>query len=243
MRRHSARMNKQYRNKLLQNLPPDAVGRLGLRPLALDLNHELEFPGKPIRHVFFIEQGVGSMTNTFQDGSQVEVGLFGFESAIGVSALMGTKRSLNRVYMQVAGHGYQCSLEAAAAEFKRGAEFQHLALRYVQAQLTQATQTAGCNAKHSLEQRLARWLSLCADRLESNTVGIPHIFLADMLGVTRSTVAIAAYKLREQGLIEYERVQIRIPDREALRGAACECYRVVRDHLDNYVEFDTGFGA
>ncbi len=236
-------MNKPYRNKLLQNLPLEAIERLQLRRQDLELNHELEFPGKPIQHVFFIEQGVGSMTNTFQDGSQVEVGLFGYESAIGISALMGTKRSLNRVYMQVAGHGFQCAVERANAEFLRGAEFHYLALRYVQAQLTQATQTAGCNAKHGIEPRLARWLSLCADRLESNTVGISHQFLADMLGVTRSTVAIAAHQLRERGLIEYERVQIDIPDREALRNAACECYRVVRDHLDNYVEFDSGLGV
>ena len=236
-------MNEQYRNKLLQNLPPDVVERLEIRKLTLEVSHELEFPGQPIRHVFFIEQGVGSMTNTFQDGSQVEVGLFGFESAIGISALMGTRRSLNRVYMQVAGYGYQCPLETARVEFRLGKEFHDLALRYVQAQLTQATQTAGCNAKHGIEPRLARWLSLCADRLDSNIVAISHSFLADMLGVTRSTVAIAAQHLRDQGLIEYERVKILIPDRAALRNAACECYGVVKDHLDNYVEFDTGFGA
>lgn len=234
-------MNQQYRNTLLRHLPPDSIGRLQLRKLDLELNRELEFPGQPIHHVFFIEQGVGSMTNTFEDGSQVEVGLFGYESAIGISALMGARRSLNRCYMQVGGHGYFCDVAAAAAEFKRGADFQNLALRYVQAQLTQATQTAGCNAKHSIEKRLARWLSLCADRLDSNAVGISHSFLADMLGVTRSTMSIAAQLLRSRGLIKYERVQIVIPDREALQAAACECYRVVKDHLDNYVEFDTGF--
>lgn len=236
-------MNEQYRNKLLRHLPSDAVGRLQIRKVNLEVNRELEFPGQPIHHLFFIEQGVGSMTDTFQDGSQVEVGLFGFESAIGISALMGTKKSLNRVYMQVAGHGYQCDIERAGAEFRRGGEFHDFALRYVQAQLLQATQTAGCNAKHGIEPRLARWLSLCADRLDSQSVAISHVFLGDMLGVTRSTVAIAAQRLREQGLIEYERVKIFIPDREALRKAACECYSLVKDHLDNYLEFDTGFAV
>ena len=96
------------------------------------------------------------MTNTFRDGSQVEVGMFGYESVIGVSALMGARRSLNRVYTQIAGHGYCCTVEAARREFRLGGDFQRLALGYVQAQLLQAMQSAGCNAKHTAEQRLAR---------------------------------------------------------------------------------------
>lgn len=96
------------------------------------------------------------MTTIFTDGSQVEVGLFGFESVIGISALMGTKKSLNRIYMQNSGHGFTSPIDVARVEFSRNQRFQFLALRYVQAQLTQATQSAGCNARHSIEQRLAR---------------------------------------------------------------------------------------
>jgi CRP-like cAMP-binding protein len=230
-----------YRNKILQNLPPEAIERLNLRRVTLEVGREMEYPGSPIDHLFFIEEGVGSMTVTLRDGSQVEVGMFGYESAVGISALMGTRRSLNRVYMQIAGRGFYCTVSSARREFRLGAEFHHVALRYVQAQLTQATQSAACNAKHDVEQRLARWLLLCADRAHSEQFGILQEFLADMLGSTRPTVTTAAGLLRERGLIEYVRGTITIVDRKGLEARACECYEVVRHHLDNYVEFDTGF--
>jgi CRP-like cAMP-binding protein len=230
-----------YRNKLLQNLAPDVIDRLHLRELKLPVRHEIEYPGSSIDNLYFLEAGIGSMTTIFGDGSQVEVGMFGYEAVMGVSALMGTKRSLNRVYMQLEGYGFKSPIEAAKAEYERHGEFSRLALRYVQAQLTQATQSAGCNAKHSVEQRLARWLLLCADRANSNTFTISQEFLADMLGVVRTSVTLVAHQLREEGLLEYRRSEILIPDPEALEKRGCECYRVVKGHLDNYMEFDTGF--
>ena len=156
------------------------------------------------------------MTTTFDDGSQVEVGMFGYESVIGVSALMGTKGSLNRVYTQIEGCGFSCTVETARKEFRRGEAFQALMLRYVQAQLVQAAQSAGCNAKHNMEQRLARWLLLCTDRAHSDTLKLSQEFLADMLGSTRTTVSIAAGSLKEEGLIDYSRGVIRIIDPKRL---------------------------
>lgn len=86
------------------------------------------------------------MTTSFESGAQVETSMFGYESVIGVSALMGTKHSLNRIFMQLSGYGYACSVRSALEEFRRNGIFQHLALRYVQAQLTLSTQNAACNA-------------------------------------------------------------------------------------------------
>jgi CRP-like cAMP-binding protein len=166
--------------------------------------------------------------------------MFGYEGVIGISALMGTKRSLNRVYTQIAGKGYSCPVEAGRAEFRRGDLFQSLALRYVQTQLIQATQSAGCNAKHRLEQRLAHWLLLCADRAHSHTYALSHEFIADMLGTTRPTVSTAAAILKNEGLIQYSRGLVRILDPVGLEKRSCECYRVIKDHLDNYAEFDSG---
>ncbi len=229
-----------FRNTLLQNLDERIVHRLALRPVRFELLHELEFPGNPIENLFFVEEGMASMTTTFQNGSQVEVGMFGFESVIGVSALMGTKRSLNRVYTQIEGHGFSCTLASARREFQRCGAFQMLALRYVQAQLLQAMQSAGCNAKHSMEQRLARWLLICADRAQTDTLKLSHELLADMLGSTRSTLSITAGLLRTDGLIEYDRGIVRILDRDGLVTCSCECYEVIKNYLDNYAEFDTG---
>jgi CRP-like cAMP-binding protein len=232
--------NSPYKNTLLQNLDEEIVTRLELRRVEFEVQHELEFPGTPIKHLYFVEEGMASMTVTFQDGDQVEVGMFGYESVVGVSALMGTKRSLNRVYTQIAGYGYSAPIEAGRREFQRGGPFQQLALRYVQAQLVQAAQSAGCNAKHELEQRLARWLLICADRANSNTFRMSHEFLAEMLGVSRPTVSVTAATFKERGIIQYERGQMRILDVPELRNSSCECYHIIKSHLDSYVEFEDG---
>jgi CRP-like cAMP-binding protein len=232
-----------YKNTLLKALDGDILERLRLQPVRFELKHEIENPGKLIDHLYFLEEGMASMTTTFKDGSQVEVGMFGYESVIGVSALMGTKKSLNRVYTQIAGHGYSCQVEDARREFRLGGKFQFLALRYVQAQLVQAMQSAGCNAKHNFEQRLARWLLLCADRAHVDTFKISHEFLADMLGVRRPTVSTTAGILKRKGLIEYTRGEIHILDIPGLTKISCECYLTIKDYLDNYAKFDTTITA
>ena len=231
----------RYTNTLLQHFSSAVIERLCLRRVDLELRHEMEYPGSTIDNLFFIEQGVGSMTVTLQDGSQVEAAMFGFESVVGVSALMGVRRSLNRVYMQVAGWGYASKIDCARREFARGEVFHELALRYVQAQLTQSAQSAACNAKHDVEQRLARWLLICADRANKPDFVISQEFLADMLGTARPSVSIAAGHLKQQGLIDYKRGAICLRDRKGLEARACECYLVVKHHLDSLMEFDTGF--
>lgn len=232
-----------FKNTVLKHLDKSTIDRLALRPVAFEVLHEMEFPGSAVHHIFFVEEGVASITATFLDGAQVEVGMFGYESVIGVSALMGTRRSLNRVYTQIEGYGYSSSLAAAQTEFLRGGDFQFLCLRYVQAQLVQAMQSTGCNAKHNMEQRLARWLLICADRAHTNQLKLSHEFLAQMLGSTRPTVSLAASILKDQRLIDYSRGHVEILDPEGLEHVACECYHIIKAHLDNYAEFDTGFTA
>ena len=230
-----------YVNSLLRTLPHAVVDRLHLEKVNFELRHEIEYPGKPIHYLYFVESGMASMTTTFTDGEQVEVGMFGFESIIGISALMGTRQSLNRVYTQIAGSGFRTPIVRARSEFQRGEEFQYLSLRYVQAQLLQAMQSAGCNAKHEVNQRLARWLLLCADRVQSTTFLLSQEFLGDMLGVRRTSVTMAALALRQAGLISYSRGRITLLDIPGLKSVSCECYRVIKDHLDSYTEFDTAF--
>ncbi|MBB5066733.1 Crp/Fnr family transcriptional regulator [Granulicella mallensis] len=230
----------KFKNSLLENLDIEIIKRLRLRSITFELGHEIEFPANPIDNLFFLEEGMASMTTTFQDGSQVEVGMFGYEGVIGVSALMGTKRSLNRVYTQIAGHGYSCPIEVARREFSLGGSFQSHALRYVQTQLVQTAQSTGCNAKHDAEQRLARWLLLCADRVHSVTYKLSQDFLSHMLGSSRPTVSITAGILKEKGLIEYSRGTIHILDVAGLEKISCECYHIIKDHLDDCAQFDSG---
>src|SRR5450631_1629482 len=229
----------KYANTLLQSFDSELIDRLHLKSVVFKVGQEIEFPGKPIKHLFFLEEGMASMTTTFNNGSEVEVGMFGFESVIGVSALMGTKQSLNRVYTQIAGWGYRCKIDTAKAEFGRCGPFQRLSLRYVQAQLIQSTQSTACNAEHTHEERLARWLLICADRVHRNQFKMSQEFLSHMLGSTRPTVTLAAGRLKKEKLITYERAEIEIVDRKGLENRACECYGIINRHLDDYAAFDT----
>ena len=232
-----------FKNTLLRALDGDTVERLRLLPVKFELKHEIEYPGDPIDRLCFLEEGMASITTTFEDGSQVEVGMFGYESVIGVSALMGTRKSLNRVYTQIAGHGYTCRVEDARREFDLGGYFQALALRYVQAQLLLAMQSSGCNVKHNFEQRLARWLLICGERTNADRFKISHQFLADMLGGGRPTISTTAGILKRKGLIEYTRGEIRILDVPGLTKTSCECYLIIKDYLDNYTKFDTAIAT
>ncbi len=182
------------------------------------------------------------MTTDFEDGVQVEVALAGIESVLGASALMGTRRSLNRVSMQVGGYGYSTRTALATAEFKRCGLFQDLTLRYLQAQFIQSAQTAGCNAHHTIEQRLARWLLLCADRNGGRVLPLSHQYLADMLGASRTTVTVVAGRFQARGFIQYTRGKIHLLNVPGLKDTACECYRVVRHHLTTLTEYDSGTG-
>lgn len=230
-----------FKNTLLQHLDPATITRLHLRPVQLNLRQDLETPGQPVSHIYFLEEGIASMTTTFEDGKQVEVGMFGYEAAIGISTLMGTRHSLNRIFMQLPGFGYASPAAAAQEEFNRHERFMLLSLRYVQAQLTRSAQNAACNAIHTVDQRLARWLLICCDRAGLEKLEMSQEFVSEMLGATRSTVSIAAAHLKEKGLIDYRRGTLSVLDVQSLETEACECYRVVRNHLENYAEFDTGF--
>ena len=232
-----------FTNGLLHKFDPETIARLHLRKVDLPANREIEYPGRPIEHLYFLEDGIASMTTTFKDGFEVEVALAGTEAILGTSVLMGTRRSLNRVYMQIAGHGYEMPASTAAIEFKRGGIFQDLALRYLQAQFIQSAQTAGCNARHSVEQRLARWLLLCADRNAGRMLPLSHEYMADMIGAKRSTVTVVAIRLQQLNLIHYKRGKIDLLDLKGLELLACECYAVVKAHLTNLAEYDAGVGS
>lgn len=236
-------MEAEYKNSLLRHMDPDVIERLQLKRIELPSRYDIEKPGEPIQKLIFLEEGIASMTTAFQNGQQVETSMFGHESLVGFSALMGAKRSLNGIFMQLEGYGYLTELETARSEFQRGGIFQKLALRYVQAQLTISTQNAACNATHTYEQRLARWLLICSDRANLDYLPMAQEFVSEMLGSTRSTVSIAAGHLKSKGLIDYHRGSIRLLQRQGLERETCECYRVVRDYLESLDQFDTDFVA
>ena len=232
-----------YENSLLKTFDSELIDRLSLAPVVFKTGQKLEQPGTPIRYLYFLDSGMASMTTTFPGGTEVEVGMFGYESVIGVSALMGTVQSLNHVYTQVAGTGYRCSYANALKEFSLFGVFHDLCLRYVQAQLVQSSQSAGCASVHKYEQRLSRWLLITADRTHFDTFKMSQEFLSHMLGSTRSTVSVVAATLKKEGLIDYKRGVISIVDRKGLEERSCACYGIIRDYLADYEQFDTAHTA
>ncbi|WP_233580882.1 Crp/Fnr family transcriptional regulator [Acidipila sp. EB88] len=233
-------MNTRFENRLLQALDEDSLQRLDPQPVSFELMRDLEVMGGPIRYVYFIEEGLASITTTFDNGSQVEVGMVGYEGAVGFSAMMGTKQSLNRVYTQIPGRGYRVPLRTAKEEFNRSPHFKTVVLCYVQTQLIYAMQTAGCNAKHSIQERLARWLLACKDCVKSTRFCITQSFLADMLGTGRPAITHAADRLKQDNLITYRRGMVEILDIAGLEARSCECYAIVQNHLNNFLEYDSG---
>lgn len=226
-----------FRNLILQRLDESAIERLQLRSMELELGQVLERPGGRIERLVFVEEGIGSMTTTFEDGSQVESGMFGPESAIGAGGLMGMRYSINHIAVQIPGRAWVARCDTADVEFRRQEGFRDMVLRYMQSQVLQASQSAGCNARHNIQQRLSRWLLLCRDRLTTDTLQLTQEFLAAMLGVERPAVSVVARQFQERGLIEHSRGRVRITDRAGLEAAACECYRVASRELRAFTEF------
>jgi CRP-like cAMP-binding protein len=231
-----------FRNVLLRHLSSDAVRRLDLREVPLSTHREIESVGGQIPSIVFIEDGIASITTIFRDGLKAEVGMVGYESVLGTSTFFGAQVSPNRVYMQNEGWGYISPTWLARREFVKHGQFQQLVLRYTQAQLIQSMQTAGCNARHKIQQRLARWLLLADDRVAGRRLLVSQEAISEMLGVRRTSVAVAAGKLKDEGLISYSRGKVAVIDRAGLEAKACECYRVVRDHLHNYEDGQGSFG-
>jgi CRP-like cAMP-binding protein len=232
-----------YRNTLLRHLDGPTLKRLDPTHIMLELRRELQSPDHDLDCLYFVEEGIVSMTTIFKDGTEVEVGTFGYESVIGSCALMGGVTEPNRVFVQIPGHGFMVPLRVARTEFDRHGEFHSLILRHVQAHFDQCKQNAACNAVHRHEQRLARWLMVCSDRISRDTLDLSHEFLAHMLGSTRSTVTLAAGILKKKGLIDYRRGSIRILHPELLKKHACECYGVIHTQLRELCEYRHSTGC
>jgi len=221
-------------NGLLAALPPEDYERLRphMTPVELHLGEVVYESGSPLRHVYFPVSGIVSLLYIMENGASAEIAVIGNDGLVGVSILLGGDTTPSRAVVQVAAQAYQVRSDAVLREFHRGGPMQFLILRYVQALMTQMSQTAVCNRHHTVEQQLCRWLLLSLDRLGSNEVAMTQELISNMLGVRRSGITEAARNLQHSGLIEYHRGHIRVLDRAKLEAHSCECYAVVRREVD-----------
>ena len=221
-----AKMPLHDGNHLIDSLPPDDRAALleAARPFDFPLGHVFCEQGDPAAFADFIEQGVVSAVFTMQDGRSVESFMVGREGVTQAMAYESPAPSAARLVAQIAGAGRRLDvarLKALAAE--RPAIREALAA-YVSRRLNELEQSTACNALHMAEQRFAKWLLRCHDRVDGDTLRLTQEFLASMLGAQRTTVNEAAQHLQRLGAIRYMRGTIHVLDRNALERAACECY-------------------
>lgn len=224
---------KQFKNRVLASLQRADMECLAphLSPVTLKVNRPLIEPGQPVEDVYFLEDGVCSEVVTMESGNTIEVGITGLEGFVGLPAVLGTGHSLNRAFMQIAGNGFRVKARVLQEQCEASSALRLRLQQVVQGILMQTAQTAACNRVHELEERLARWLLMCQDRMQSDHLPITHEFLAMMLGTRRSSVTVAAGILQKAGFIAYTRGDVTIQNREGLTHASCECYRVIHDEF------------
>ena len=198
----------------------------------LPLGQVLYESGCQLAHVYFPTTSIVSMLYVLEDGASAEIAIVGNEGILGISLFMGGETTPSRAVVQSAGWGYRLNAHFIKTEFGRGGPVMCLLLRYIQALITQMTQTAVCNRHHGIEQQLCRWLLLSLDRLDSDSLTMTQDLIANMLGVRREGVTDAAGKLQRAGYISYSRGHITVLDRPGLEKRVCECYAVVKREFE-----------
>jgi CRP-like cAMP-binding protein len=218
------------RNYILSRLPDEQYQGLirFLVPVDLPINMRLSLPNQAVEYMYFPVSGLISTDALTEKGESVEVGLIGREGFSGLAGLLGHPQMSHAVVIQGSGSGFRVRTSTMREEFLKGGLLAQMVYDFMYMQTAQMTQSVLCNRLHQVEARLARWLLTSADRTEADELMLTQEFLAQMLGSRRSTVTVAAGELQRLGAIDYSRGRIRLTDRKALEGKACECYSIVR---------------
>jgi CRP-like cAMP-binding protein len=226
-------------NHLLAALPPDVFTRIApsLQTVQLKLKEFLHKAGEPIETIYFPGGGFCSMLAVLESGEMVEVATIGREGMVGgvPAVLNGDPSPLATMVQAEMDTCYKMTAAAFGEEMDRREAFYDLLTRYSQALVGFIAQSTACNAVHTVEQRLARWLLMAHDRVGKSEFPLTQEFVAIMLGASRPTVTIVAGTLQKAGLIMYHRGHVTIVDREKLEAASCECYRTATELLKNVI--------
>jgi CRP-like cAMP-binding protein len=224
-------------NRLLASLSPADLTHLSknLREIPIEQGEMLEEPGHVLDAVYFPQTGLISLIVQMPEDSAVEVGTVGSEGAVGMAVGMGSRLSFICALVQVSGTAIAVPASAFRAAASQSASIRDLIVKYSELQLGQIQQTAACNALHDVPGRLCRWLLQTSDKIHSDTIPFTHEFLSKMLGVRRSTVSQIASALQSAGIIRTHRGKIKLLKRQALKDRTCECYEIVRRHIDRLV--------
>jgi CRP-like cAMP-binding protein len=203
-------------------------------PLRTSLYESCETPA----HAYFITSGIASVVTTVADGGTAEVGLIGREGVVGAIHLLGPAPVPTSCFIQLAATGRRIPLPELRKIFQSSPEIQQRLLEFVQEETLSLGQIAACQRLHEAGQRLARWLLMAQDRVQSDHLEFTQEFLGMMLGSRRTTVTVVAGSLQQAGAIDYRRGKVDIVSRERLEAAACQCYQVAKVLYHNLYKQD-----
>ena len=220
----------QIENELLLAAPVEELDliRPQLEQVNLPNRQILHEASQKIDYIYFPNRGMVSLVILTRDGRSVEISLVGREGLVGAPLVFGVLRGPYRAIMQIPGYGFRIRGNIFSELMPSTPELRQILSKYVLTQGLQIAQIAACNRLHEIDQRLARWLLMCQDRVDSEMLPVTHEFLAQMLGTGRPSVSLAAGMLQRAGVIENLRGVVKVLDRKRLEDAACECYRIIR---------------
>jgi CRP-like cAMP-binding protein len=230
-------MPKAHGNQLLNALEAASRKRIDphLEPIKLKLGDIVCDAGGLLKHAYFPQGAVLSLLTVLENGSAIETANIGREGAFGLFAAMYSRVSFNRCLIQLEGGMVRCPIELLQSEFRQSEHVRDLFVSYSETLLSQVQQTVACNALHSTEERMCRWLLMMHDRAEGEALPYTHEFLSRMLGANRKSVTLAAQSLQTAGFISYRRGKIQVVDRNGLEKASCECYAIVKERFDAFL--------
>jgi CRP-like cAMP-binding protein len=225
------------RNRLLGALEAASRERIDahLEPIELKLGVIVCEAGGLLKHAYFPLSNVLSLLTVLENGSAIETANIGREGAFGLFAAMYSRVSFNRCLVQLEGNMLRCPIELLRSEFAHSEHARDLFVSYSETLLSQVQQTVACNAMHSTEARICRWLLMMHDRADGEALPYTHEFLSHMLGANRKSVTLAAQSMQSAGLISYRRGKIQVLDRPGLEKASCECYAIIRERFDAFL--------
>ena len=221
-------------NRLLAALPEIEYRRLEpyLTFVSLRSGEICYEASEKIDTVYFPNTALISIVSTLRDGFTTEVGLVGHTGMLGLPIILGSGYSQQRAVIQVPGSVAKISALILKQEFDKGGKLQKLLLRHIEDRLAEMAQLTICNSRHSIEERMARWLLMVQDLVRADELPLTQEFIGQMLGVRRPGVTLTAGAFQRSGFIQYHRGRITIIDRKALEDIACECYQLFHQHLD-----------
>lgn len=232
------RLNYVNKNFILAQLPADEIDRLqpSMQTARMTPEDLIFRVSERVEYVYFPVTAMLSWIATTSEGERVEVGVVGWEGMVGVPEMLGYSVAPFTVEVELPGDVVRIRAEVFKRHFQRLPAIQNLLFRYYSTAHTQLAQSSVCNRFHTVEERMSRWLLMAHDRCDADELALTQEILAGMIGARRPAVSIVLGNLQKAGLIRVERGRITVLQREKMEESACECYRVIREAFDRFIE-------